>query len=145
VTIRPVGNGFRVYFCSVPFRRWLGQLGLGHSLGPDKVVPHVLFGADERCRGAFLRGLFDTDGSVGKINIRFTTASPQLARDVQDLLLSLGIVSVRSSQGERHHKVAVSGTSVAPFVERVGFTIPAKKDRLAELVRRGSRRAGKTN
>jgi intein/homing endonuclease len=145
VTTRPTGNIFRVYFCSVPLRKWLERLGLGYHLAPDKSVPHVIFGANERCRGAFLRGLFDTDGSVGTSNIRFTTASPRLARDVQDLLLSLGIVSVRFSQGERHHKVAVSGTAVPTFCERVGFTVPSKKDRLTELAARCGRKSGKTN
>jgi exodeoxyribonuclease V alpha subunit len=145
VTVRPTRNISRVYFCSVPLRRWLERLGLGYNLAADKTVPHIIFGADARCRGAFLRGLFDTDGSVGRCNIRFTTASPQMARDVQDLLLSLGIVAVRFSQGERHHKVAVSGTALPAFAERVGFTVPQKKQRLVERLARCGRGVGKTN
>ena len=34
-----------------------------------------------------------------------------MAGEVHQLLLSLGIVSVLSSQGPRHHKVIVSGTA----------------------------------
>ncbi len=145
VTVRPTGNHTRAYFCSVPFRRWLEQLGLGHDLGPDEVVPRIVFGADPQVRGAFLRGLFDTDGSAGRINVRFTTSSPRLAREVQELLLSLGIVSTRASQNDRHYKVTVSGTALPVFAERVGFTVERKRERLTGLLARCGRAAGKTN
>jgi intein/homing endonuclease len=145
VTTRPVGNHFRTYFCSVPLRRWLSRLGLGHHLAHEKATPDVVFGADVPCRAAYLRGLFDADGSVGRINVRFTTASSRMAAEVQELLLALGVVSVRSSQGERHHKVSVSGTGVPVFRERIGFTVPGKKQMLDELAARNGRGTGKTN
>jgi exodeoxyribonuclease V alpha subunit len=143
VSVRPARNYFRVYFCSVPLRRWLKSLGLEHVRAEGKAVPRVIFGAPAPVRGAFLRGLFDTDGSVGQINVRFTTASRRLATEAHLLLLSLGVVSVLSSQGPRHHKVTVSGTALASFVGRVGFTVGYKAERLAALTRRS--RPGKTN
>jgi intein/homing endonuclease len=137
----------RLYVVSRAFRRWLLSLGLANATVPDKQVPEILFRASARCKGAFLRGLFDTDGSAGSGECRLcrlVTASPSLAREVQELLLSLGIISHLSSGGSRAFCVAVSGTSIEPFAERVGFTIAYKQARLQQIRARAGD-AGKTN
>src|SRR5207247_1828449 len=72
-----------------------------------KCVPPVVFGAPQDVRGAFVQGLFDTDGSVGGHNVRYTTASRRLAGEVHQLLLSLGIVSVLSRDVPGAQKVTV--------------------------------------
>src|SRR5262249_11225872 len=133
----------RVYFTSAPMRRWLEQLGLDYIRAEQKSTPDTVFRAEASVRAAYLRGLFDTDGSVGKINIRFTTSSPQLARDVHALLLSLGIVSSLSSQNARHHKVIISGPSIPPFQRHVGFSVARKAALVPRLALRAQR--GKTN
>ena len=135
----------RIYFCSKPLRRSLERLGMGYELSPAKRIPRAIFGATVSVRGAFLKGLFDTDGSCGGIKVRFTTSSIQLAKDVQTLLLSLGVASYRSSQNERHHKVAVSGPSILPFAERVGFSIGYKQEALMLLLQRSVLAEGRSN
>jgi intein/homing endonuclease len=143
VSVKPTKNHYRVYFNSKPLRLWLEGLGLDYVLAHEKKTPHVLWGAGARLRAAYLRGLFDTDGAAGRINVRFTTAAAVLAKEVHTLLLSLGVVSTLSSQGARHHKVTISGTGIAPFQERVGFTVVRKAAALAALANRA--RVGKTN
>src|SRR5439155_21027871 len=91
VTVRPARNTHRLYFVSRPFRAWFSSWGLDYSLGPEKRTPSLVFRSPPEVRAAYLRGLFDTDGSVGRINVRYTSASEPLAREVQALLLSLGI------------------------------------------------------
>jgi hypothetical protein len=145
VSIRPARNHYRAYFCSTPLRRWLARMGLGFDMAPDKRTPPLLFQAAANVRAAFLRGLFDTDGSVGKINVRYTTSSFALAREVHTMLLSLGVISRLYSQGPRHHKVAVSGTALPRFLDRVGFVVSRKRLALEGLVDRGRGRVGKTN
>ncbi|MEA5554319.1 AAA family ATPase, partial [Anabaena cylindrica UHCC 0172] len=144
VTVRARKNHYRVYFVSKPLRHWLESLGLNYALASDKKTPHVIFGATEQVRSAYLRGLFDTDGSVGKINTRFTSSSRQLVKDVHSLLLSIGIISVLNSQGERHHKIIVSGPSIIPFFEKVNFVIERKSRLLSVLVERAIKK-GKAN
>jgi intein/homing endonuclease len=143
VGVRTKANQYRVYFISRPLRRWLKRLGLGYALSPDKRSPAVIWQAPAGVRAGFLRGLFDADGSVGDRNVRFTSASRELVREVHDLLLSLGIVARVHSQGPRHHKVCVSSTALALFRDRVGFGVERKALALDGLVER--LRAGKTN
>jgi hypothetical protein len=57
-------------------------------------------------------------------------------KDVHSLLLSIGIISVLNSQGKRHHKIIVSGSSIIPFFEKVNFVIERKSRLLSVLVER---------
>ncbi len=135
-------NVWRSYVVSKPLRRVLESIGLGYSRGPAKTTPPLIFDALPDVRAAYIRGLFDTDGSVCR-SIRFTTSSPAMAQDVQRILISLGVVAYVTSQNERHHKVSVSGPSVLRYASTVGFLSPAKRLRLSALVARLA--AGKTN
>jgi len=74
-------------------RTKLNLLGLGGSRSENKFIPtDYLYGSIEQ-RIALLQGLMDTDGHCSaKSNIEFCTVSPQLAKDVQQLCESLGII-----------------------------------------------------
>jgi len=55
----------------------------------------VLHTNDPAVYGAFVRGLFEADGTVSSGYVSFTTASEQFSRDVQAILLALGFVTTR--------------------------------------------------
>lgn len=145
----PKGSrAIRLYVVSRAFRAWLLELGLDYVSASAKHIPEIIFRASTKSRAAFLRGLFDTDGSAGKEgssnrSVRLVTASPELADGVQQLLLSLGIVSNR-----RHSAVAVmlevSGPSLPVFAERIGFGLGYKQELLERLVA-SQGEVGKTN
>jgi intein/homing endonuclease len=144
VSVKKKTNHYRIYFICKPLRHWFEKLGVDYALASNKKTPHVIFGAAPQVRAAYLRGLFDTDGSVGKINTRFTSSSKKLVQEVHNLLLSLGIISILSSQGEKHYKVTVSGPSIIPFSEKVNFVIERKSSLLSILVKRAIQK-GKAN
>jgi exodeoxyribonuclease V alpha subunit len=139
----------RLYVVSRTFRKWLLQLGLDYVTASEKTVPALIFRAHPQVRAAFLRGLFDTDGSAGKgatRSCRLVTSSRQLAAEVQELLLSLGIVSYQSQTTERAWCVGVSGTSLPQFAQWVGFSVAYKQQRLdAVLSGRDRSRTHTTN
>lgn len=57
-----------------------------------KRIPEWVWGQSDTVRRAFLRGLWDTDGSVDKYgHVSYTSVSYDLASDVRELALSLGI------------------------------------------------------
>ncbi len=57
----------------------------------NKYIPAAYLRASESQRRALLAGLLDTDGTVSRTGqVQFTTTSPALARDVQDLVMGLG-------------------------------------------------------
>jgi replicative DNA helicase len=65
----------------------LRQLGVLH----DKHVPVSYLRASEEQRRALLAGLMDTDGTVTSTgNLQFAVTSERLARDVHEIVLSLG-------------------------------------------------------
>src|SRR5690606_10164863 len=86
---------------------------------------------------------FDTDGTVNTKHINLTTASQQLAKDIQRNLRYFGIIAriyKYTSQGPNNFRgtmyhVNIGGhTSIRRFAKHIGFTIERKAKRLAALV-----------
>ncbi len=82
---------------AAPFQRLLQQLGLHPEKGVAKHVPETIFRAPQEITAAFLRGLFDADGTVSNPSqrpmISLSSISRQLIEEVQLLLLQFGIFS----------------------------------------------------
>jgi replicative DNA helicase len=92
--VRTIGGGNRVGVQGmVPNRvtAALEAMGLHGCRSEDKFIPPEYLSACRAARLALLRGLLDTDGWVETFGaVRFCTTSPRLARDVVDLVRSLG-------------------------------------------------------
>lgn len=81
---------------------WLRELNLKHAPGAEpggcrsdeKFVPDFVFGLSEDAIAYFLASLWDCDGHVGRKVCHYRTISGRLARDIQTLLLRLGVRSV---------------------------------------------------
>src|SRR5262249_37413085 len=112
---------------------WLDGLGVSGLRSHEKRVPERVFMQPASGIARFLRHLWATDGcihlSVGKIHsikVSYATSSPQLAHDVQSLLLRLGINAtiLRSPQrgrGRDQYHVKVSGRpDVTAFLAQIG-------------------------
>jgi intein/homing endonuclease len=111
-------------------------------------VPDIILKGSLAEKAAFLRSLFQADGTVRMRNengrnsgdIVLTTISEDLAHGVQMLLLSMGIYSnispVRDSREDRHQSYQVT---IAYFSERlkyeqlIGFVSGEKRARLRQL------------
>src|SRR5205085_11064884 len=90
---------------------------------------------------AFLQGLFDTDGTVSLPQgyPSWGTASPQLATEVQVLLLNLGVVTHRRLKKTARrpcHILDIWGEEADHLAGVVGFRLARK----AALLRPGARR-----
>jgi hypothetical protein len=125
---------------SQPFRRKLLGLGLDYVTGPNKKIPEKVWQSGWQAWGAYLQGLFDTDGHVGRSYLVLTTASEQMSRDVQNMLLGLGIFSKRrrhtglyKGENRPYWQVSVHAAGLPDFINRVGFSVTRKKDKLEGL------------
>lgn len=117
-------------------RRWrikglhpiLDALALDQVKSPDKHIPSQYLVADEYTRRELLAGLMDGDGSCG-INRRATyhTTSPQLARDVQQLVWSLGGVARVTERHRNDGKPTEYPVSI--WLPQNPFTLPRKAQR----------------
>jgi ribonucleotide reductase alpha subunit len=127
-----------------PLARFLTELGIASTRAPDKRVPRSIFGAPSDIVAEFLRGLFDADGCVvdqasnGTRYAGLGSASEGLLVDVQRLLSTFGIHS-RIYHTKAAYQLRISGRSLAAFATAVGFTLPSKRDKLADVVERHER------
>jgi replicative DNA helicase len=130
-----------------PVSAWLAGLGAFGLRAPEKHVPERIFEQPAQKIGVFLRHLWATDGCVapgrgrGYPVVRYDSTSERLTRDVQSLLLRLGIVSSRravsmGAKGLPSHRLTVSGRAdVERFLDLVGGVGSRKASACAEIRR----------
>ena len=132
--------------------------GVGMTPGDKAITPAMERSSSDFHRG-FLRGLFDSDGSVQGsqrkgVSIRLSQSDLPRLEAAQRMLLRLGIASTlycdRRSAGIRslpdgrgghaeyavraQHELIVSGDNVAFFADLIGFADTGKDDRLRRLI-----------
>ena len=133
-------------------------LGLKRVKAAEKDVPWSIFQAPEEAVTAFLRGLFDADGTVvNGATTRYVglgSRSIELLRSVQTLLSSLGILGriyannpgrkgaftyitrdgvERIYDSSPSYDLRIAGDGLYGFAARVGFDLPSKAARLERL------------
>lgn len=131
------------YQRDVGIRPWLKELGLWNKKSGRKFVPDILFECTNEVICQFLAGYFEADGSVnleGGGAVEYYSTSEQLLRDIQHLLLRLGVVSVLSIKkgvykGDSHYswRLTIRGKSIVTFGEYIKLRGSKQQD-LAELV-----------
>jgi DNA gyrase subunit A len=98
----------------------------GH-LSASKRVPQCVWSGDAGFKRVFMQAMFEGDGSSSLLprsttQISYSTRSPLLARDVQELLLEFGVVSRLATSARGEIKVVITNRRDARlFAERVGF------------------------
>jgi len=136
----------------------LGHLGIPPSpKSASIIIPEILLNAPGTILSSYLRGLFDTDGSVsvrqvGSSCLSLSTISRRLAEGVQTALLRFGIharVRTRHVAGRRsirfdgreivsrHDQYVVEirdRHSMTRFRNLIGLSHPAKARKLAEIL-----------
>ena len=123
--------------------RLLRELGMSMATAPHKHVPDSIMAAPEAIVCSFLRGLYDTDGSIERNNVvSLTLTSERLIHEVQVILLNLGIVSSKGIKKGRYrgrphysHRLVIAGAEVERFFECVGFAVQRKCSLVRPLAR----------
>lgn len=116
-----------------PIAAWLDSMGIFNLRSYEKRVPERVFAQPNPAIAKFLRHLWSTDGSINLssgvkhyANIYYASSSEQLARDVQSLLLRLGINATigryaQGSKGRDQFQVSISGrTDLLLFLSLIG-------------------------
>ncbi len=137
--VRVVGERGDYRICSKQIRMFLAANGLGYQNAVSKEIPGCIRCAPRDLVVAFLRGLFDTDGTVTRLgNVGYSTSSPRLAEEVQLLLLNLGIVASRRlkrTKSNPSYVLSINGEDALRYHERIGFGLPRKRARATLLSR----------
>ena len=141
-----------------PISAWLDELGVWGLRSYEKRVPELVFQQSALGIATFLRHLWSTDGCMrmtwGKSPrpaIFYATSSERLARDVQSLLLRLGITANMKlvSQGEKgrpqYHVIVTGHNDVVRFADQIGATTAERSSRLREIMHFLDGRQSNTN
>jgi superfamily II DNA or RNA helicase len=116
-------------------RRELLKLGLKYTTASTKEVPHFILQSTKETVSLFLQGLFDTDGSISKGRVEYSSSSKKLAKQVHILLLNFGIVSsFQPKKSKKHWRVAFSGEALRVFHKEINFSHPDKKRKLRDYI-----------
>ncbi len=126
---RPGDKSVTLVVRSAPLVAWLRQNGLLKGKARELEVPRAIRQSPRPVLGAFLRGLFEADGTITSGYPMLTTASRRLAQDVMVLLGGLGIPSKllrynplpgRFSKAEHYRVRVVTAKGLERYLERVG-------------------------
>ena len=118
--------------------RLLAQLGMSTGKAPTKDIPRSILRAPQPLVAAFLRGLFDADGTAEKRDglVSLSSVSEKLIRQVQVVLLNFGIVAAKSLKRGRYagrahvsHLLTMAGAEAERFHELIGFALERKRAR----------------
>ncbi len=111
-----------VVFSSRNLADWFKAHGFpanqGHGAASTKTIPEWLMRGKQAFTRALLRGL-SCDSHWGENSIAYGTQSPEMQKQIQILLLQLGIMSTRVRAGNSA-KLKVSGPSVGKLLQCVG-------------------------
>jgi stage V sporulation protein R len=104
------------------------------ALAAQKRVPEKILRSPRAVISAFLSGYFDADAYAGKEGIILSSASLELVRAVQTILLNYGILSTQRAQVDGCTRLEIKGASAARFQEQIGFKLERKRQALAAYV-----------
>ena len=129
-----------------PLREHLMSLGLTESYADGKRVPEWVMLSAKPTAVHFLRGLFDSDGSVerGGVYVSVSSASRTLIHQVSQLLLNLGVLHAVKARPKRyngrlHYYLVISGEALEAFHRVIGFGLTRKRERLTRYLARTTR------
>jgi len=133
-------NCLMVWAGSYSISRWMRINGFAGMDSSDARIPEMVLAGGAPTVAAFLRGLFESNGSIRKGIVTLVTSSERLAREAQIALLGLGIVSTRRAlepgqgrygDGLRHEVRLLNGHEALRFRDLVGFVSRRKQELLA--------------
>src|SRR5439155_7254865 len=131
------GRPYDRLIASAHLYQLLLHLGMSNGRAADKRVPTAVLRAPREIVSAFLRGLFDTDGTVNRRDGYpvLYSVSKTLIDQVQIILLNFGILSNKRRkwtlyQGERRlsYQLEITGTDADRFYAEIGFGLPRKQE-----------------
>jgi len=128
-------NRWRLSFSSLDVQDFLKHLGLKTGVAARiKDVPEVILRSPKSVVAAFLRAYYDCDGYAGDAGVILSTASEELSKTVQLLLLNFGILSHRRANKDGTWHVHTQGKSAAVFYDQIGFGLSCKQEALRAYV-----------
>lgn len=134
-------SGDTVALCSKYAVDYFNEIGMKKNVTfESKKVPSIIWESSNEYKAAFLKGIFDTDGHV-KTSLQMCSKSFELIKDVQLLLLEIGIFSKVVHVNNKHNNIYVlyilGRSNQLAFSKYVNFSTEYKREALFNLVNSG--------
>jgi len=141
----------RIHFNRAPLARDLvARYPMLKRLSRHRYIEASIYREPVEIRAAFLRGLFDAEGTIAHHAVMFYSASHQLITQVKHLLSYWGIrarihdfEADESRMGEgrviragTYYKLSINAKDVLLFAEHIGFGCPQKHAKMQALVQK---------
>jgi ATP-dependent DNA helicase PIF1 len=131
---------WKIFFHSKGFIEILRSIGYNFGKANTKIIPQCVLQSPITVQKAIIQGLYDTDGSVSNSVINFTSTSDIMARQIQQILLNIGVVASRNKLAvvnalkntTTSYRINISGYAVSMFIEHIGFGCDRKWNSLEE-------------
>ena len=126
------------HLTSLPLRLRLEQWGLDYVTATKKRIPKVVWESGRLAWAGCLKGLFDSDGSIKNSRLVYCTMSKGLAKDVQLLLLLLGIRSTLGAYKclyhgteKQYYHIRITAAMLSKYKALIGFSHKKRAKELA--------------
>jgi len=135
------GKGIDLKFNSRNLK-WILNEKIGFKGANGKKSHHVsdiIFKSPKSVIREFIRGLFETDGTIGNTNCSLSQKSFVLIKQVQFLLLGFGIISKihkRKTGGRYYYNLILNRQACDIFYKEINFISEKKKERLKEIIQK---------
>jgi uncharacterized sporulation protein YeaH/YhbH (DUF444 family)/DNA-binding transcriptional regulator WhiA len=142
-------NRKRIYFNRAPLARELSEkFPMLRKRSRQRYIEASIYREPAEIRAAFLRGMFDAEGTIAHHAVMFYSASLQLIMQVKHLLSYWGIrarvhdfVQNERRMGKDHsiragtyYKLSINAKDVLLFAEYIGFSCAQKRAKMKALV-----------
>lgn len=119
-------------------RTYLEWMGVDYTLSADKCIPPVVMQSTRESVVQFIRAYVDAEGSVDESGLEVSSASERLLRELQVMLLRLGVVSSRNPKkvvGTPHTywRLSVTGDNLRRYRKAVGM-VSSRKQAMLDLL-----------
>ncbi len=150
--VKQYDNDYRLMFRKYG-EKVCSQYGLVACRSTDKEMPSCILRASKKSQASFIRAYFDGDGSFqfDKMNLQFCSASLELLRKLQLMLLNFGIYSHVTSTYNRdydrdYYELELAGMELKRYCDEIGFNNNKKCDKIVLSIKMlGDDRAFNTN
>src|SRR6266542_2533579 len=130
-------------------RELAGQYPMLTRRSPERYIDRSIYQQSPEIRAAFLRGLFDAEGTLAHHSVMFYSSSEKLIRQIKHLLSYWGIRARAKSFTQdskrmnghlikegTYYSLTINSKDAIRFREAIGFACPEKAGKLAALVLR---------
>lgn len=134
------GKGIDIIFNSRNLKWFLAEkIGFSGRYGKNLDVPDVILKSPKSVIREFIRGLFESDGTVSKDSpqISFITKHEKLVKQIQFILLGFNILSRiirRKINGRYYYTLVLNRQACDVFYKEINFLSEGKKERLKRII-----------